>query len=124
MKLIIAGSRCVEESDEIVADALVFAGLSDVSISEVVSGGANGADRAGEKWARFASIKVVKFPANWDKYGKSAGYKRNVQMAEYTDAGLIIWDGKSRGSKHMIDILTKMKKPYYIVMLSSLLERS
>ena len=43
------------------------------------------------------------FPADWDKYGKRAGYLRNVQMAEYADALLAFWDGESRGTKNMID---------------------
>lgn len=43
-------------------------------------------------------------PADWNKYGKSAGYKRNEQMAIYADACLAFWDGKSKGTKHMIGL--------------------
>lgn len=48
-------------------------------------------------------IKSFYFPADWDLDGKSAGFKRNVKMAEYADALVAFWDGSSRGTKHMID---------------------
>ena len=47
-------------------------------------------------------------PADWDKYGKSAGYRRNKEMAEVADACICFWDGQSKGTKHMIDIATDM----------------
>jgi len=47
---------------------------------------------------------VAKFPADWNKFKKSAGYKRNVEMAENADALIAFYDGKSKGTGHMIDI--------------------
>ena len=44
------------------------------------------------------------FPADWKKYGKSAGYVRNSEMAEVAESLIAFWDGKSRGTKNMIDI--------------------
>jgi hypothetical protein len=73
---------------------------------EIVSGTAAGADTLGERYAQEKGYEVKKFPAQWDLYGKSAGYKRNQQMAEYADGLIAFWDGKSRGTKHMIDIAT------------------
>lgn len=43
------------------------------------------------------------FKADWDKHGKAAGFKRNTEMAKYADALIAFWDGKSKGTKHMID---------------------
>ena len=74
---------------------------------EIVSGGARGADRYGEIFAGTNKLKLTKFPAKWNEYGKSAGYKRNKQMAEYADMLIAIWDGSSRGTKHMIDLATE-----------------
>jgi len=71
---------------------------------EIVSGTATGADRLGERYAKDNGYTVKKFPADWNKHGKSAGYKRNAQMAEYADALIAFWDGKSKGTKHMIDL--------------------
>jgi hypothetical protein len=100
MKTIIAGSRGVIDVRFITK--AVFD--SQFEITEVVSGTARGVDQLGEKWASFVSIPVKRFPANWDLHGKSAGYKRNEEMAEYADALIAIWDGESRGTLHMINI--------------------
>ena len=77
-------------------------------ITEIVSGTARGADRLGEQYANANSLPLKKMPAEWDKYGKSAGYKRNEQMAEYSDCLIAFWDGQSRGTKHMIDIARRL----------------
>lgn len=74
---------------------------------EIVSGRANGADKLGEKYAEKNGYDIAYFPANWNKYGKRAGYLRNEEMAEYADALIAYWDGKSRGTKHMIDLAKK-----------------
>ena len=64
----------------------------------------------GEQFAKEENCLLSRFPADWDKYGKSAGYRRNVEMAKFAiedqNKGLLIafWDGKSRGTKWMIDI--------------------
>lgn len=72
-------------------------------ISEVVSGGAEGADKLGERYAKGAGLALRVIPADWAKYGKSAGPIRNRQMAEYAQALIAIWDGKSRGTANMLE---------------------
>lgn len=69
----------------------------------VVSGMARGADALGVRWAEERRRTLDKFPADWDKHGKGAGYRRNVEMADFATALVAFWDGKSRGTKHMID---------------------
>lgn len=74
---------------------------------EFASGRAHGTDRLGERYANEHSLKIHLFPvtpADWEKYGKSAGYRRNKEMAQFADALAAFWDGKSRGTKHMIDL--------------------
>ena len=71
---------------------------------EIVTGLARGADSLGRKYALDTNRKFKEFPANWEHYGTMAGYQRNIQMAEYADAVVCFWDGKSRGTKHMIRI--------------------
>lgn len=82
---------------------------------EIVSGNARGADRFGEVYAHNRGYKVTVMPAEWNKHGKSAGYKRNQQMAEYADACVVFWDGESRGSKHMIDIAKEADMPLRVI---------
>lgn len=103
MKVIIAGSRGITDY-KIVARAVVESGYK---ITEVVSGGARGVDRLGERFASNHDLPVEKFPANWDRYGKSAGYRRNQDMACYADALVAVWDGKSRGTRNMIALANK-----------------
>ena len=71
----------------------------------IVSGGARGADSLGEKYSDEEGFDLEVYPAQWDKYGKRAGFRRNEQMAEIADALIAFWDGKSHGTKHMIDIM-------------------
>lgn len=73
----------------------------------IVSGHATGADELGERFAADHGLKCELYPAEWDKYGPSAGPRRNAQMAEVADALIAFWDGKSRGTKNMIDTANK-----------------
>jgi hypothetical protein len=75
----------------------------------IISGHANGADKLGEKYAIEKGYEVIYKAADWDQFGKAAGYRRNVEMSEIADACVAFWDGESKGTKHMIDI-SKSKK--------------
>jgi hypothetical protein len=105
MLCIIAGSRSVMESD--VLFAIDHCPWKE-SISSVVSGTAAGSDRYGERWAKREGLEVIKFPAEWDKYGMSSGPRRNKEMAQNADALVAIWDGASRGTMSMIQYAKKM----------------
>ena len=99
MKTIIAGSRGITPLQTVI-NAVKASGFT---VTEVVSGAARGVDQLGEQYGKQAGIPVKRFPAEWDKYGKSAGYRRNEDMADYADALIAVWDGTSKGTKHMID---------------------
>lgn len=114
MKLIIAGGRNVRCDHEFIHDHLLEAGIKP---SEIVSGGASGIDRAGEIYADKLGLILTRFLPEWDLYGKSAGPIRNRQMAEYGDALLLIWDGKSRGSLSMKEEMERLNKPLLEVLI-------
>ena len=97
MLTIIAGSRTIE-SPEQVFSAIAMAPWKPTA---VISGGAAGVDSLGEAWGRQNQIRVVRMAADWDRFGKRAGYLRNVEMAAVAEALILIWDGKSKGSGHM-----------------------
>lgn len=82
---------------------------------EIVSGNARGADKLGERYAKEHNLPVKLFPANWNKYGKRAGYLRNQEMADYADVLIAFWDEKSKGTKHMIDIAKKQDLTVIVV---------
>ena len=82
---------------------------------EIVSGGAPGADTLAVRYATEANMPFKVFPADWKKYGRSAGQRRNRQMAEYADAAIVFWDGKSRGTQNMIQQMRELGKPVEVV---------
>ena len=69
----------------------------------IVSGAAKGADALGEEYARARGYKLVRYPADWERYGKAAGPIRNDLMARNADALIAYWDGKSSGTLNMIE---------------------
>lgn len=103
MKVIIAGGRDFNDFEMLknFCDSVLVNVEKPISI---VSGVAPGADSLGEKYAKLRGYTIVQFPADWDRYGKSAGYRRNSEMAEYGDALIAFWDGKSKGTEHMINL--------------------
>lgn len=106
MKVIIAGGREFSDYDKLCVSCDKI--LSNQTEIEIVSGTARGADKLGEKYANERGYPIKQFPADWNLFGKSAGYKRNAQMADYADALIVFWDGKSKGTKHMIDLAKKV----------------
>jgi len=79
----------------------ILSTLNDVCI---ISGGARGADKLGERCAKENSYPLEVFEAEGDTYGKAAGYKRNERMAAHSRYCVVFWDSKSIGSGHMITI--------------------
>ena len=118
MKVIVAGSRHIQDYSLVSTVISNTLAKYNISITEIVSGCANGPDTLGEQWAVENGIKVEPFEALWDdltvpnakiktnKWGKEynalAGFQRNERMAEYGDVLIAIWDGKSIGTKDMI----------------------
>ena len=107
IKVIIAGTRDFNDYALLKKDVDYFLQDFNPSKIEIVSGNARGADKLGERYAKEHNLPVKLFPANWDKYGKRAGYLRNQEMANYADVLIAFWDEKSKGTKHMIDIAKK-----------------
>jgi hypothetical protein len=121
MKVIIAGGRDFLDYE------LLKVAIKDscLEITEVVCGEAKGADLLGRRWAEENNIPIASFPAKWKdlsgedgypvktnhRYGNSynacAGHNRNIMMAKYADELIAFWDGKSRGTMHMIATATK-----------------
>ena len=114
MKLIIAGSRTFTDYQflKTTLDKI----LSTVSEEiEVVSGACRGTDKLGELYARQYGYPVKLFTPNWDKYKLGAGFRRNIQMAEYATHCVVFWDGQSKGAKHMIDTANRYDLPTRVI---------
>jgi hypothetical protein len=110
MRTIIAGGRNIHDY-QLVLSAVAE---SSIPISVVVSGGAQGVDYLGERYAREEGYPLDVYPADWNKHGRAAGPIRNAEMAENADALIAIWDGQSRGTKNMIEIARKRGLTVYV----------
>lgn len=117
MKLIVAGSRSFDDSTKLATYLYKLTLDLDVAPT-IISGAAQGADKLGEEWAKAHGYELIVVPANWDKYGRGAGYRRNEEMAKIATHCICFWDGFSSGTKHMIDIAVRYKLETVVVMFS------
>lgn len=108
MKVAVIGSRglCVNDLGKYLPEDTI----------EIVSGGAKGVDTSAKEYALSHGIKLTEFLPEYDKYGRGAPLKRNITIMEYADIVLAFWDGKSRGTKHVIDNCKKRNIPVCIFM--------
>ena len=107
-KVIIAGGRDFSDYEflKLTMDHLLSNITSEIGI---VCGMAKGADLLGKRYANEKGYKVFCFPADWSSFGKSAGFVRNEEMAQNADALVAFWNGKSRGTQHMIKTAERYK---------------
>lgn len=112
MKIAVVGSR--EFPDRGFVESKVVEWLTLNDNPELISGGANGVDTWAECVADNLQIKKSIYHAHWSKYGIKAGYMRNVDIVKNSDMVLAFWDGKSKGTKHSIDLAIKAGKPLNI----------
>lgn len=73
------------------------------NVTGLVSGGAKGVDTCARKYAQAHNIPLTEFLPDYTRYGRSAPLKRNLEIIAYADLVLAFWDGKSRGTKYVID---------------------
>ena len=104
LNLIIAGSRDITNTDYILDKIKHYLQNYTEDNITILSGNARGVDKIGETYANNNKIQCNIYPADWKSHGKSAGYKRNITIANNANALLAFWNGQSKGTKHMIDI--------------------
>ncbi|CCY17263.1 putative uncharacterized protein [Eubacterium sp. CAG:786] len=95
MKVAVIGSRGLTVSD--------LGRYLPENTTEIVSGGAKGVDTSAREYAKSNGIKLTEFLPEYTRFGRSAPLKRNTSIIEYADIVLAFWDGKSRGTKFVID---------------------
>lgn len=99
MKVAVIGSRGLSVSD--------LGRYLPENTTEIVSGGAKGVDTSARKYA-LDGIKLTEFLPEYTRFGRSAPLKRNITIIEYSDIVIAFWDGKSRGTKFVIDNCRKL----------------
>jgi YspA, cpYpsA-related SLOG family len=111
VRVIVCGSRRWRDRD-MIADR-----LSDLPVdSIIVHGAAGGADSIAHQEAQKLGLLVEPHPARWEELGKRAGYVRNKEMAELgADLCLAFWDGRSKGTMHMVDLAEEYGIPFELI---------
>ncbi len=109
MKVAVIGSRNITN--------IHLSNYLEKEVTEIVSGGAKGVDTSAKKYAEMKGIKLTEFLPEYEKYGRIAPLKRNIEIINYSDKVIAFWDGKSRGTKFVIDNCKKLNKPITIVTL-------
>ncbi len=115
MKLAIVGGRTF--NDYSLLEKTFYNHFTKHGISEIViiSGGAKGADSLAFQFAENHRLEMRVYPAEWDKFGKSAGFIRNQTIVDNCDMVLVFWDGVSRGTADTIEKAKRAKKPTFII---------
>ena len=110
MKILIAGSRSINEYD--------LRGLIDESVDLIICGGARGVDSLAERAADELGISKLVIRPDYKKYGRAAPLVRNERMVEIADEVIVIWDGVSKGAKYTLEIARKKNKKVTFIDLS------
>lgn len=115
-KLAVVGSRSLKDNEraKILAKSLIGGLTSERGFGMIISGGAAGVDKWAEEVASELNISKRVFKPDWQRWGKSAGFRRNVDIISESDYVLILWDGSSKGTAHDIKIARKQEKPYVL----------
>jgi hypothetical protein len=110
-KIGVSGSRSFNN------EKLLFDTLDEIEgIVEIVTGGAKGADQLAEKYADEKGLKKKIFLPAWERHGRFAGAIRNNDIIDYADMMVILWDGKSKGTKDVIEKCKKRGKNYKLIL--------
>lgn len=110
MKVAIIGSRClnITNLEEYMPE----------NVTEIVSGGAKGVDSNAKEYALKNNIPLTEFLPDYQKFGRGAPLKRNLQIIQYADIVIAFWDGKSKGTKYVIDNCKKANIPVKVIKIS------
>lgn len=108
MKIAVIGSRNFNDYD------LLKEELNKYFITQIISGGAKGADALAERYAKEFNIETQIFKPDW-KLGRHAGLLRNTKIIETSDFVVAFWDGESRGTQNSIKTAEKNGKPINII---------
>lgn len=122
MKVLVCGTRRWHDRQVIADKLLALVTENDLRYPDplIIHGAARGADRIAAEEAGKAGLITLAFPADWAKYGKRAGFVRNIEMLDQQpDLVIAFWDGVSKGTKHTIDEAVRRGIPVEIVHKSS-----
>lgn len=116
LSVIIAGSRSFNDYELLKTKCSeILQDIQKENSITVISGTANGADRLGERYAEEHDFQVKRYPADWKRFSLSAGIIRNALMAKHANMLIAFWDGKSRGTRNMIETARKAGLSVHVI---------
>jgi hypothetical protein len=118
MKVGIVGSRTITNYETIKEVLDKTLEKDDV----IISGGASGVDSLAEMYARLNNLSCEVYKAEWDNYGKSAGFIRNSKIVEESDYIIAFWDGISKGTLDTIKKAENVGKQVIKIIVSGSVE--
>lgn len=109
----------------------VLDGFNQYKFKNIVSGAARGVDEMAARLSKEKDINLIEYPADWynlevencvvkidktgEQYNALAGFNRNNLIIEAASHVLGIWDGSSKGTKHSLNLASKLKKNTTII---------
>ena len=117
MTILIGGSRDYNDYNNFTVQMNNIISKLNTEDIIILSGHCLGVDALGEKYAVEKGYELKLFPADWTRYGRAAGPVRNRTMAEIADLVIAFWDGKSKGTKYVIDNCKKKNKPLQVILM-------
>lgn len=118
LKVVIAGSRNITDYGRLKEVMCEFRAELRLRVGgleiEIVSGGARGVDTLAFHYAKENGLQFHEFKPDYARYSRGAPFKRNTEMAIFGDVLVVLWDGQSRGTQHMIAQMQKQNKPVYV----------
>lgn len=117
MKTIIAGSRDIINYNLVLHAIEEAKKFANIIPTKIISGCARGVDELGIWYAEDNNLPIEYYrvtPKEWQTIGKGAGPLRNRKMAENAEALIAIWDGKSPGTKNMINTAKELGLKTYV----------
>lgn len=120
-KLLVCGSRSITDKEWVKdnIETYWYWNLACYKYPVMIEGEARGVDSIAKEYAQENEWEIESYPANWTLYGRGAGFIRNEIMVKAADEVLVLWDGKSKGTKHDIDLCEKYNKPYKVLIYST-----
>jgi hypothetical protein len=111
MKVIIAGARLFTDYQYL---CQVLA-PDRHRITQVLTGGERGAALLGYRWAWKHAVHHQRFRADWERFGKAAGVRRNHQLARAGDVLVVFGHLIAPGTAHLIQCMRALGKPVVVI---------
>lgn len=115
MKIAIVGYRNFNDYRKFEKEVNNIIVTNKLNVTEIISGGATGADHLAQIYALSYEIPLTVYKAEWEKYGKFAGPQRNSLIVKDADVIIAFLSQESKGTVNTINLAKKANKKVFVV---------